>query len=546
MSQSIVKLQLFGPFKVFLQDGQDVTPSSIRACALLAMLASSNTHERSRRWLEANLWSDRAPEQASGSLRQALMVIRKILPDGPLLLNTNRQTVALAPDVFDIQSLEDISSGGSMEFLEGMCIPDAAFQIWHQDMQSFFRSVKRPVTHDVAGTRQPLTIRCNALPDAKAEENSQNFLIARHSSFQLGQSIIETVGAECLVSKSVGTEKVAKRRADLDLTCNIISGTDDDFLVMDIASCHNQQLLYSGTIKLASTMPLDADLEFQRLSFDAAEAVMEKTAQSLAGEDPRRIARHHQYNAIQDIFRFDRASLLSADHSLDMAYSNEPNPVFLAWKALIRTVQAVELFEPNVNVLQRQAQILIEQCLYEGTNNSVVLSLLALVQVMLFGDEEYAIDLATPALEKNPSNAFALQAMAATRLICGDSKSAYDYSLRSRKIAQGSAFRHWWDLYHCLSCIANERYEEALKMAETAARRSPRFRPPLRQMISLYTYFGETEKAHRAASRLLYLEPGFNIEKFLTNINYPNRTLRNSGLLKLDYDHLRDFSQAAC
>ncbi|MCV6548292.1 MAG: hypothetical protein OIF56_13600 [Cohaesibacter sp.] len=547
MPQTLAKIQLFGPFKVLLHDGSDITPRSVRACALLAILATSQEYERSRRWLESNLWSDRAPEQASGSLRQALMAIRKIFKDGTKPLISNRQIVALAPNIFEIALPLGDPDQTNLEFLEGMHIQDQAFQAWHKEMQTHFDAERQLHMAEQGDIPQRLTIRCTGTTEQSSGQNqdkkteTQDQLLAQHASYRLGQSIVDSMDADCIIAQSASTCAPAiPRKADIDLTCNLIDNGGAKLLMMNIASCHNQQLLYSDTIKLDTKIPFMEGINFHRLGFDAAESVMEKAARSMPEGDPRRTARQHQQRAIREIFHFDQTSLASADHNLDLAYSLEPNPVFLAWKALIRTIQLVERFDQDTEALKMQAQILVEQCLYEGTSNPLVLSLLALVQVMMFGDEDFAVDLATPALEKNPSSAFALQAMAATRLIGGDSKRAYDYSRQSHKIAQGSAFRHWWDLYHCLSCIANNQYEEALKMAEAAARRSPRFRPPLRQLISLYTYFGQTQKAHDAAHKLLYLEPSFDIEVFITNKDYPNRTLRNSGLLALDYEHLRN------
>ena len=546
MEEALARIQLMGPFKIFLTDGQDATPSSARACAIIAMLATAENHEHSRKWLESILWSKRNPEQASGSLRQALTRIRKIGQMTSIqadVLVSDRQTVALTPGIFTIQDFNAFFASDAESFLEGMHIRDEAFQAWREGFIEQLKQTLRPVPNLTMSPASRLLVECAGKRTSQQTDACEEVVLANYSALKLGQSVAETVGADCIVKADESENpKSSMSNADFRINCHIVRDNDANHLLVDIKSCHTDKLIYSDDIKLAANLPFnDNGIDFHRLSFDAGEAVLENAVRTMPVGDPRSAARDFQHRAIREIFRFDKASMMNADHYLDLAYSLEPNAVFLAWKALIRTIQAIELFETDIDTLKSQAQTLVEQCMLEGANNPLVLSLIALVQVMLFDDEEFAIDLATPALKKNPSSAFALQAMAASRMVFGDNETAYEQSQRSRAIAQGSAFRHWWDLYHCLACTASARFAEALKMAELASRRSPRFRPPLRQMISLYTHFGEPEKALDAARRLALIEPDFCIENFVSNFDYPNRTLRNAGLLDLDYEHLREF-----
>ena len=71
-----MKLRLVGQFRLVDRLGVDRAPRGAKARAVLAMLVQVPEHRRSRRWLEARLWSDRGAEQASGSLRQVLVELR--------------------------------------------------------------------------------------------------------------------------------------------------------------------------------------------------------------------------------------------------------------------------------------------------------------------------------------------------------------------------------------------------------------------------------------------------------------------------------------
>ena len=58
-----MKLRLVGQFRLLDGLGIDRSPRGAKARAVLAMLVQVPEHRRSRRWLEARLWSDRGADQ---------------------------------------------------------------------------------------------------------------------------------------------------------------------------------------------------------------------------------------------------------------------------------------------------------------------------------------------------------------------------------------------------------------------------------------------------------------------------------------------------
>ena len=124
-----MRLQLVGTVRMLDQRGDDCTPRSAKARAVLAMLTSVPERRRSRRWLESRLWSDRGADQAAGSLRQALMQIRRALGEDADRLCADREAVWV--DGFEPDSAADRdASAQGREYLEGGDIPDPAFEDW--------------------------------------------------------------------------------------------------------------------------------------------------------------------------------------------------------------------------------------------------------------------------------------------------------------------------------------------------------------------------------------------------------------------------------
>lgn len=155
-------IRLKGIFDVRDALGRDCTPRGAMARALLAMLCQTPDRRRARRWLEARLWSDRGPEQASGSLRQALMEIRKALGAEADRLEAERASVRLSGVVTDleqdrVEAASALQSG--REFLEGIDIIDQAFEDWLRD--------ERARVEAQMGTTRPALARMPMVPTAR-------------------------------------------------------------------------------------------------------------------------------------------------------------------------------------------------------------------------------------------------------------------------------------------------------------------------------------------------------------------------------------------
>ena len=75
----MLKLNIFGRFRVADALGNEIPVKSRKSRALLAYLALPPGKPRSREQIMALLWSDRGDQHARSSLRQALSGLRKEL-----------------------------------------------------------------------------------------------------------------------------------------------------------------------------------------------------------------------------------------------------------------------------------------------------------------------------------------------------------------------------------------------------------------------------------------------------------------------------------
>ncbi|TIY11489.1 MAG: hypothetical protein E5V16_05165 [Mesorhizobium sp.] len=97
---------------------------------MIALLAVAPGHTRTRAWLQQRLWSDRAAEQAAGSLRAALSEIRRALGPHRQLLVASRHAVTLDPASFKVvyEASVDMRRRGTVEAFEDVDVHDREFE----------------------------------------------------------------------------------------------------------------------------------------------------------------------------------------------------------------------------------------------------------------------------------------------------------------------------------------------------------------------------------------------------------------------------------
>lgn len=141
----MLELNLFGGFELRAPDGGPITINSQKAKGLLAYLACGCNQPISRTKAAALLWAGRGDQQALGSLRQTLTLLRRTLngTDGSALIveagNIAIDEAVLRSDVAafereisrnDRKSLESLAALYKGPFLDGFDLREEAFEEW--------------------------------------------------------------------------------------------------------------------------------------------------------------------------------------------------------------------------------------------------------------------------------------------------------------------------------------------------------------------------------------------------------------------------------
>jgi DNA-binding SARP family transcriptional activator len=138
------RLDVLGGFHLASQAGEPITLTARKPRALLAYLALSPGKAHGRERLATLLWGDSPEQQARTSLRQALTALRRGLPDADAMIDTDTESVRLAPSALEVDALaferavalgtvESLHSGLSLyrgDLLDGFSADAPAFEQW--------------------------------------------------------------------------------------------------------------------------------------------------------------------------------------------------------------------------------------------------------------------------------------------------------------------------------------------------------------------------------------------------------------------------------
>ncbi len=141
------RLRLLGSFGFFAPDGTRLSITSRKSIALLALVALARSGERSRTWLQSQLWGSREPDQARASLRRELSNLRLAINPShgaPLLIADSRRVrLDLARLDIDVRELNanvansrrvSLTDPGAL--LEGLDVPgEEEFEDWLREQR---------------------------------------------------------------------------------------------------------------------------------------------------------------------------------------------------------------------------------------------------------------------------------------------------------------------------------------------------------------------------------------------------------------------------
>lgn len=524
------RVYLSGRFRIETNSGTEVTPISLKAQGLLALLATEPKMTRHRRWLQDKLWSDSDSKHGSGSLRSEIIKIRNAFGQAQDVLVASKLTLGL--DTARVV-LGDAGSATKGEFLEGIDVDDPEFEDWLMVMRS---------TQQNAGSQAP---SLNQLTPVALGEGE--ILIAVKTDQEGPMRQHETAFAD-IVCKSI--RELFAFEARFGKADDASPGTLRLHIgAMDVG---DQKLgirvavdrLASGASTWAETAygsyPKSATImspEHLGLSHRTTIALIDLLARAKSTEGSPLSADALAGNALNKMFTMRREQFAEADQLLQDAYEQEPRGLYQAWRAQLSVIRFVE-----AGLDAREAHDMADECCahamaYEPMNSNV-LAAVANARLVFQQDGAAARELSMLSVKMNPANPFAWTSWTNSLLYTGEPEKAVAAAKTGQTLAKDGKFRFWADFYVALTSLATGQHESAIKFSERARALNPAFRPPLRYLVGLFTSGGDAEKARQTIKRLERIEPEFSVDRMIEDDKYPVSMMRQNGLI--DPARLRD------
>lgn len=512
-------ISLNGSFRVSDADGCRLTPTSQKAQGLLALLATGDGMIRTRQWLQSKLWSDRDSSQSAGSLRQALVQVRRAFgPDHRNVLKANRNEIWL--DVSKVRVREN----GRQEFLEGIDVRDPEFEDWlrHQ----------RQSTGHLAPVQEPLSRKPSKKPQFVLRSSSNGGELADWFAQLMADTTLRYLGELFSAEFQFEPGEPVPNAKEILIQTQALSGGKFGFRIV-FSEPMTGLVYWSG----------NATVETGLTSVTSSPAVMRLLNELVQGiadvflrtdhatwDHPDTLQRH----AVRLLFSTRRDDVAEAENYLQTANELAPRGLFHAWLAQVKAIQFIERFASDLDGLKEAGRAHIAKALEHEPQNSMVLATVANTYGQLLRDHESALLFARESVLRNPANPMAWWAQSSANMYRGNTKLSYKSALMARRLARTLPNQFWWEMQAYGAALCSGKLDQARQYAENAHVWNPNSRPALRYLIALHANAGDEEKAASAAKKLRLLEQDFSIDRLVNDHDYPASLLHRAPGMDLE------------
>lgn len=529
----MLSLNVFGRLQLLDEFGTDLTPKSRKARALLALLALSKDHVRTRLWLQDKLWSDRDAKHASESLRQTLTGLRKALGPHATVLVTDRETVALNSAYFTVhynRSAVTQEWDDGEEPFSGLDVKDPEFEDWIRNQRLALASERwadraKP-TQSAKADDPAIFFACKSDGQPDSEALLRDILslstasLLDFSDFRIFQETGE-----------LHATRTSPPPSGLNVSIAVLTRPGHLHVTTIIQHPVSARMFWTRAFVLERRDGEELEDKLHSLSAQIVEAILSTLRQ------------RHEILAIPNcaalladkarglIFQFDKRSLAEGDRYLKFAYEHESRPQYLAWRAFLRIMANFQ--HRDAGFLEDEVDIgeLAHEAIRQAPYSAIALGVGAHIEYLSGGSHRSSLQLAERAVGFDRLNAVNHAVLSNTQLVLGNLSGSRESALAALELAGTSEQRAYVEFFCCMSAAALGDYQSAIDHAEAALILRPSFRAPLRYLVALYKQAGMSGELDRAIAKLKTLEPDFYPKRFLEE-DYPVTTMRRIRLIE--------------
>lgn len=529
-------LRLFGTFQVNDDTETDRRPKLMKAKAILAVLAATPGHRRSRSWLQSLLWSDRQPAQAMSSLRTALADVRRHFgPHADILLSDHSE---IALDVARVQTDLEQAGGQGRQLLEGFDIPHAPeFEDWLRELRQSHSTDATPTAPVQNGSVSQGIAAIDRLYLGSMLSSGQSMTQMQADALvdNLAKATEDLGLAETVDGRGAQTtqENVLKNAQTVGCSLILMSEAAEtatgSMIRLKVLETATRRLIWSKSLTSPALIQLDDPATIAAVA-ELIDILAEQKMRLFDWQTDHLPPAVIGMAGVRHMFRLGAQNYETAEKLLKLAYERDPRAIYLAWRAYLRTFFIGEIEFGCKETVIEEGTFLSRRALEKEPHNSMVLAACAHVENMLHNSHQSAYDLASRALGINQCNPLAWSTLGVASAFLGDSVSGKKFTKIGAKLSEQSWHSAQLEILAGSASLVDGDIKSAQHHSERSHLRSSSYAPPLRFLSAIYFANGDYDGASEMSDKLRVLEPDFKLEQ-LKDDGYPAESLRKANLL---------------
>ncbi|MGP9819817.1 hypothetical protein ACTZWW_07360 [Salinarimonas sp. NSM] len=528
-----LRVDAIGPFMLLDPRGRDVAPRGMKARALLVLLCVAPGLKRTRAWLQAKLWSDRAPAQAAGSLRSALSEIRCALGEHRDVLSATRTDVCL--DGGRLQVRYDWPAGTDeqdVEPFEGIEVNDPAFEDYIRDLRVRVRERSRKAGPPRVSTARRAASRRSVVV-IEQEIGGAPFSAVAASLLQdrVCAALRDVGGIEVLLDGTGASAGGASPIEHARLRIKAIASDNEVFTSCHVDRPASGRWVWSDSVVTAvHPEALRASSELSRLTSVAVDELLRCVSDADADQDAGPRAWLLARSARGLTFELDRASLIEAERRLIRAHDLEPRGQYLAWCAFIRNLAFFVHRDDGFLRRDLETPQLLSEAVRAAPADPLVLSIAAHLEYVREGDLRTALRMVRRSVEIDGGDPLGWAMLSNVQVANGDAIEGYRSARKAVDLTTRARTCFFFEHFACMAATALLDYDAATTHARMALRYRPDFVSTRRYQVALAMQRGDAAELHAAIGAMRASEPGFRPAALL-DPDYPATTMRRLPLI---------------
>jgi DNA-binding SARP family transcriptional activator/TolB-like protein len=216
--------------------------------------------------------------------------------------------------------------------------------------------------------------------------------------------------------------------------------------------------------------------------------------------------------------RMDRGSFTQAGGYLARAVRLEPESAgALAWYAYWHAFVVGQGWADDIIDVTRNADKLAERAIQLDPRNARALTIAGHIRAFLHGEPQQAAALHDRALLTNPHFAMSWALSAITYAYIGKTAEAENRFNRYKRLSPLDPFAFFFDGFVTLIHLQKHDHEAAVASGRAIIQQAPLLSAALKPYLSALGHLGCASEAEIIRHRLMSVEPGFSVERFLLN-----------------------------